>query len=291
MDFIANVAIPLLVVVAMTTVGLELVFDDLRRVLRFPGAVMATVACQFAVLPAIVWLVAELLQPDARLTASLIFIAAAPIATSANYYALLARGDVALSVTLTALSNLLALIVTPLAIGAAFEWLLQDHASTGLPFAQAVRQLLLVLVLPIGVGMLIRRIAPVWTQRHHKKAEAISLIALVVIIAVVLVDQVSTLTPSLAALARAAFLFTAIGFAIGYVLAPTLWREPGERISVAIGFCDRNLSVAMMLAAAVLGRIDFAALCAAFFIMQAMVLLPVLLWLRRRRSGITPTRL
>jgi BASS family bile acid:Na+ symporter len=284
-DFIANVGIPLLVAVAMTAVGLELTLADFRRVLRFPRAVMATIACQLVVLPAVAWLTAELLQADSRLAASLMLVAASPIATSANYYALLGRGDVALSVTLTAMSNLVALFATPLVVAAAFDWLLQDQANTSLPIAPAARQLLLVLVLPIAAGMLIRGIAPVWTQHYRKTAQGLSLVALALIIVAVLADQVSMLRSSLLPLALATLFFTAITLAIGYVLAAALWREPGERTSVAIGFCDRNLSVAMMLAATMLGRIDFVSLSAAFFVMQAMLLLPVVLWLRRQRAG------
>lgn len=269
----------------MVGVGMELTLADFRRVLHFPAAVFSAIALQAVLLPIIAWMIAQLLQADAQLAASLILIAAAPIATSANYYVLLARGDTALSVTLTALSNLAALAATPLVVAASFEWLWHDDARVRLPVALAMRQLLLGLLLPIGVGMMLRRFAQDWTQRYRKYLQGGSAALLVAIIGVVLANQADTLAPGLGRLAAATLLFTLASAGVGYALAAKFRCDSGARISLAIAFCDRNLSIAMMLAVAVLDRLDFVGLSAAFFVMQALLLLPALLLARRRRAS------
>lgn len=285
MQFVANIAIPLLVAFAMGVVGLELTLADFRRVLHYPAAVASVITTQFVLLPLIAWLVAYLVRADNDLTAGLLLIAACPIAASASYYALLARVDVALAVTLTAVSSLCALAAMPLAVAVAFEFLFHQRAAVHVPILPAARQLLLGLALPIGVGMVIRRLASDWSGRWRKTLQRLSLLALAPVLVFVLADQAAALGRGLAQLLLATLLFTLVSVALCYALAMVFWSAVPSRAAVAIGFCDRNLSAAIMFAAAVLGRMDFVAVCAAFFLAQAALLVPTLLWLRRKADA------
>src|SRR5690349_2385971 len=99
---------------AMTGVGLELTIADLRRVLHYPMQIGIALVGQIALLPLLVALLVMLLHPQPVIAAGLLLTAAAPQAISSNYYCLMARADVALSVTLTAVSSGLAIVTTPL---------------------------------------------------------------------------------------------------------------------------------------------------------------------------------
>ena len=114
MSLVVNVGVPLLIILAMVVVGLELTPADLSRVLRYPAHVAVALLCQVLILPLLAAALILLLRPAPAIAGGLILAAAAPQAMSSNYFCLLARTDVALSVTLTAASSVLAVASTPL---------------------------------------------------------------------------------------------------------------------------------------------------------------------------------
>ncbi len=282
LQFVAGVLIPLLVAFAMAVVGLELTIADFRRVLHYPGRVAAIVLAQALLLPLTAWVVSGVIQADAYWTAGLMLVASAPIAASANYYAMLARADVPLAVTLTAVSTVFGLVATPLVVASAFDWLVGQEARAELPVLPAVRQLLVGLALPMGVGMTLRQLAPEWSGRNRSRLQRWSLLALLPVLVFVLTQQLGAIGSGLGRFVAGVVLFTAFNAAIGYAIAAALWGEWGARTTVTIGFCDRNLSAAIVLAATVLGRLEFVAFCAAFFVIQAVLLAPVLIWARKQ---------
>ena len=103
-----GIGLPLLITLAMIVVGLELTVDDLKRVAHYPLHVVSALLVQIVVLPLLAFVLIRTLHPGPAVVAGLILTAAAPQAISSNVFCLLARADVALSVTLTAVSSALA---------------------------------------------------------------------------------------------------------------------------------------------------------------------------------------
>ena len=280
MLFISTVAIPALVIFTMTVVGLELTVADFRRVLAFPLLALAALASQIVVLPLIAGLLIKALDPDPGVAGGLILVAVCPIAAISNYYALLARANVALAVTLTAVSSVLALATTPLLAALGFELLLGPTSAIHFPVAKGILQIAIGLVLPIALGMSIRRFAPEWTRRRHVTLVRASLVALAVLVIYVLVDQAGVIARGLTQLVYMALLFTAASLGVGYGLGYLLRQQLAERASVTIGFGIRNIGAALMIGATVLGRLDLVAFGAVFFLSQLAFILPFLAWWR-----------
>ena len=132
MHNVVHTGLPLLIMLAMTVVGLELTVADLRRVLHYPMQVVAAVFGQVLLLPLIAAALILTMNPEPAIAGGLILAAAAPQAISSNYFCLLARADIALSVTLTAVSSTLAVATTPLvaALGGGTALVVQRLAST-----------------------------------------------------------------------------------------------------------------------------------------------------------------
>jgi bile acid:Na+ symporter, BASS family len=282
MRFVADVAIPLIVIFMMTVVGLDLTPADFRRVLASRWVVPTTLAAQVVALPLAAALIARVLDADAALTMGLILVAACPIAAMSNYYAFLARANVPLAVTLTGFSSLLAPVITPFAASTVVAWLLTSHVAIHLPVGPMMRQLLIGLVLPIVLGMLIRHFAPNWTARRQPLLTRLSLVAVAVLLIYVLADQIATIAQGLRQLVLAAALFSGIAVGSGYALGWALSRGRSDRTCIAIGFNTRNLGAAIMIASTVLGRLDFVGFAAVFFVVQLGLIGPILLWSRRR---------
>ena len=128
-------------------------------------------------LPLIGAVVIVLWRPDPAVAGGLILVATAPQAMSSNFFCLLGRANVALSVTLTAASSVLAVAATPLAASLAFELLMDQHGGFALPPGEVMRQVLTGLVLPVGIGMLVRHCAPGFVERNRKLTQRLTIAA------------------------------------------------------------------------------------------------------------------
>lgn len=111
-----DVCVPVLVFSAMFVVGMELTTDDFRRVARRPGLVGLATVGQLVLLPFIGWLLVRFLHLQPVIAQGLLLVTACPSGAMANVYTFLAGANTALSVTLTAVSCLAAVVTTPLAI-------------------------------------------------------------------------------------------------------------------------------------------------------------------------------
>jgi BASS family bile acid:Na+ symporter len=277
--------LPHLVMFAMTIVGLELTLPDLLRVLRFPLHTGIALLGQVVLLPLVGVGLIVALDLDATVAGGLILVAAASQAPMSNYFCVLARADVALSVTLTAISSVVAMFTMPWVTRAAFAWLAHSSEAVHLPPGAMMRQIALGLLLPIAVGMVIRHLAPAFVERQRARLQWASLLALVGILALIVVDQAATITAHLAGLVLASALFTAIAAALGAGLATLFGWSHLHRITMVAAFPARSLSMATLVAVGILGRMEFLSFAVVFFVVQALLLVPLML---RARAQLHP---
>jgi BASS family bile acid:Na+ symporter len=153
---------------------MELTPNDLRRVARHPGAVVAATAGQFIFLPVIGWLLVRCLDLQPAIARGVLLVAACPSGGMANVYTYLARANVALSVTLTAVSCLATVLTTPLAL-AVLQAQVGEPTGFPVPFGVLAGQLFLLLVLPVLAGMGVRRRWPDIAERHGRSVFGLTL--------------------------------------------------------------------------------------------------------------------
>jgi len=280
MSAVVNVGVPLLIILAMVVVGLELTPADLIRVLHYPVQVAAALLCQVLVLPLIAAALILLLRPAPAIAGGLILAAAAPQAMSSNYYCLLARADVALSVTLTAASSVVAVVSTPLVARLAFDLLLEQQGTLALPVGKVAQQVVTGLLLPVCAGMLVRRYAPGFAERNRVRLQRLSLLAVAGMLAIILLDQAGTIERNLPSIIGTSALFTAAAAALGLTVAKGLSWNRADTLTMVAGFPSRSLAVAALIALNVLGRSDFLSFAATFYVVQAFLLIPVMLLAR-----------
>lgn len=152
---------PILLVIPILTIlmfdlGLTLEFNDFVRVFRGGRAVIAGVLGQLVLLPVLAWCLISVLGLNPVFTIGLMLIACCPGGSSSNIFSMLARGDVALSVSLTAVSSIITLVTVPLIM----QW---TTASVGesigvtLPVGKLLAQNVVTMLLPILIGIAVRR--------------------------------------------------------------------------------------------------------------------------------------
>jgi len=277
-----DVATPAIVFFLMVAVGLDLSPADFRGLRRRPRVFVAGLLAPPLLLPPLALALVAIFSPPPEIEAGLLLVAIAPIGGISTTYSYLANAAVALSVSLTALSCLLAPLTLPLTAGLV-------ERATGrvfgfdVPLGVLALQVFGMLALPVGVGMAVRAARPARAVRLRPAVQRAGFGALALLVALVLVADADRLAANFRDLVPLALLFVALSFAIGGGVGWLVTRDGGERFTLAAEFATRNLGVAVAVAVTLLGRAEFALFAATYFLVEVSILL-VAIALRDRRA-------
>jgi len=277
-----EIAVPLLVIFIMVVVGTDLRFADFLRIRRYPVLVPSIVIGQWILLTLAAGLVGWLLNLPPTVAGGALLFAAAPVAALSGYYAKLADGHLALAITVAAISNVLAVVATPVVASVGFRWFLHADAAFDLPIAKVAQQTVLGLLLPLLAGMLIRHRAADWITRWRGPMQGVGLIAIVVVLGLVVVDQFAAIRAQFGVLLGASVLFTLAMLVSGLLVARFATRSGEDQRAVLWGFPARNAAIATLTATSAMGQVAIASFIAVLFATQVVLLMPLALWLRRR---------
>ncbi|MCC7547875.1 MAG: bile acid:sodium symporter [Burkholderiales bacterium] len=279
--------LPPLIMLAMVIVGLELTPADLLRALHEPRRTALALAAQLLLLPLLAAGLAVILELDAIAAGGLVLVAAAAQAPVSNYFCVLGRADVALSVTLTALSSVIATFTMPWAAQAGFDLIARDSTALQLPAAQMVRYIATALLLPLAAGMLVRHLAPAFVARNRGRMQWASVVLLAALLGSIAFDQAATIAQRLGSLVVSSALFTLIAALLGVAVARLAGWPGTQALTMFAAFPARSLSMATLVAVGILGRTQFLSFAVVFFLVQAAMLVPAMLWARRRVGAAT----
>src|SRR5262245_52047452 len=276
---------PAILFVLMILVGLQLVPDDFRRVMAMPRAVVGGTLGQIVLLPLMTWGLVSALGLSPVMSAGAILLASAPAAGLSNVMNAVARAHVALSVTLTAVSSVLAVISLPVLMGTGMKLFLAETAEIEVPLGHIVIQLVLFLLVPIALGMLWRARGRESAERWVPWANRFALVAIIALTALSAANGSAALPSGeeLAVALQTAVLWTALAALIGWSAGLALRLDPDDRFTFLIEFGARNIALAFIVAVSSLGRLDLALFSGAY----AMTGFPLLIGfsvLRGRRA-------
>lgn len=241
---LTNLLLPLALGVIMLGLGLGLTVEDFRRVARYPRAVLTGLTLQVLVLPWAAFALALAFGLPPALAVGLMLLAASPGGATANIYSHLARGDVALNITLTAINSLLCLLTLPIILNLALEYFLGAGQYVPPPVRKVV-EVALIIVLPVALGMAIRAFAPRASRRAEKPVRLLSVVVLVLLIAAAVLQSRDVLLEYFAVVGLACLLFNLASMGVGYAapLALKLPRRQAIAISMEIGIHNGTLAI------------------------------------------------
>lgn len=234
--------VPLLMVI-MFGMGMTITLRDFVRVWTRPGVLVFGVALQYGIMPLAAWAVATWLHLPATLLAGLVLVGSSPGGTASNVVCFLARGNVALSVSLTFLSTLLAFLLTP-----AFTWLLAGKAVP-VPFEAMLLDILRIVLAPVLLGAAINSLFGRRLRRLLPFFPLLSVLAIVVIIAIIVALNQARLAQVGLVLVGAVLLHNAIGLLLGYLLPRLAGHDPvtARTLAIETGMQNSGLAVALAL--------------------------------------------
>lgn len=267
-----NLSILAVTLVMMLSVGLSLEGREMAALSRRPWALMATVAVHWVVMPFLAVAIARVLPLDPLLSSSLLLLAACPVGDIIGYYTLVGRGSVPLAVSLNALSCLLAPLGMAI-VFMAYRAFAPGHPSFGTPGWALVARVLALAVVPIALGMMVRSFRPLWAHRGLAPCSRLAGIGILGVLAWALFRQRETLETIWPSALPAVILFLLAGLAVGAGWG-WLGRLPhGDALAVSVSFPVRNTGLAAALATTLLGRPDFLALFALYFLLEVPLFL------------------
>jgi len=232
--------VPLLITI-MFSMGLTLSIDDFKRALNMPKLIVTGLILQYTVMPLTALLLASIFQFDAALTIGMILVGTCPGGTASNVITYLARGNVALSISLTSVSTLLAVVLTPL-----LTWLLAD-ARIDVPTEKMLFSIFSIVLLPVGGGLLLKHFYRAVIAGLASVLPVVAIAAIVLIIAIITALNVNQFAQLGATLLIAVALHNIIGLLSGYGITRLFGYDEKEcrTLAIEVGMQNSGLAVAM----------------------------------------------
>jgi bile acid:Na+ symporter, BASS family len=240
--WIAPYIVPLLGII-MFGMGLTLSANDFKEVFRRPKDVAIGVGAQFVIMPLLAFALATLLPVPPEVAVGVILVGCCPGGTSSNVMTYLSKGDTALSVSITAVSTILAPILTPLLVLLfASKWL---SVSAGDLFVSIVK----IVLVPIILGLVVKYLFGKKVEAGVKALPLVSVAAIVAIVAAVVSVNQEKIAETGAIIFAIVVLHNCIGYLIGYGLAKLFGMTPTKRRAVSIEVGMQNSGLGASLAA------------------------------------------
>lgn len=260
---VSGVLLPASLGIIMLGLGMTLHPADFRRILSQPKAVLIGLGVQMLLLTAICFGLCLLLQLPPELAVGMMLLATAPGGASANIYSHLAGGDVALNITLTAVNSLLCLLSLPLIVGFSLAYFMAADQAVPPPFAKII-EVGVIILLPVAIGMGIRRTWPQWSDRVEKPLRVFSVLLLALLVALTMIQQWQLLAEYAAIIGLACVLFNVLSLLIGYTVPLALKLPRRQAIAIAMEIGIHNGTLALFVAFTVLDN-SVLAVPAAFY--------------------------
>lgn len=245
---ITEVLLPVCIAGIMIVLGMSLTPDDFRRVVAIPRGVGIGLGNLLVISPLLAFGVAELTGLAPELAVGLVLLGASPGGAMANLLTHLARGEVALSVTMTAISSLMALITVPLYLGLAIDYFGAD-LSDDFGMAAIVLRVFLITVVPLSIGMTVRHLRTAWVEENYEAARRLSLALFVVVVVAAVASEADLIFENIGAVAVAALVLNVAAMSIGFGISRVAKLNTRQATAIAMELGVHNSTVAIAVAA------------------------------------------
>jgi BASS family bile acid:Na+ symporter len=259
-------------IVIMFTMGLELSLRDFRRIVQHPLPIAVGLGCQLILGPLVAFGLALMLHPPMPIAVGLVLLACCPSAATSAFFTFLARGEVAISVTLTAISGPIVTFTLPILVNLALSLFGGRNQPIHLPVVRSMIEIATLIVLPVAVGMGVRALAPKIATALGRVAAKLCFVFVIGIMAVLLVYLWPRL-PALLAMTGAATLGLNLAMLIGgFLVSRALKTNEAQSRAISIEIGIHNFILAVVISLAILRRPDFALVPITYlFVMYATV--------------------
>jgi BASS family bile acid:Na+ symporter len=251
-NYITQFLLPLALFIIMMGMGLSLVTADFKRVILFPKAVALGLILKLIFTPLLTFALLYFIPLQPELAVGFILLAACPGGATTNLLTNLANGDVALSITLTAIASVITVFTIPFIVNFGLDIYMNETQEINLPFFKTVGQILAITVVPVVFGMIINKRFPVFAQKSVKPVKIISAVFLVLIIAAVMIKERENLVEFFKKVGPLALILNLAGMLAGYLITKLFTKNKKQSVTVGIEVGVVNGTLGIAIAAGIL---------------------------------------
>lgn len=281
MDDSAKIYLGIALMIVMIGMGLSLTTKDFKRIVLYPKAIILGMINQLVFLPLVAYVLISFFDVRPALAIGLMILAACPGGPTSNLITHLCKGDTALSVSLTAVSSILTLFTIPFIL----EWSVQYYSAQDTVIEinrlDIFKDLLLVSLVPIALGMLIKHYKSDFAVKMEKPVKIASALILLVLIVGLTIKERANIIPYFSEVGLSALSLNIVSLALGFTTARLMGLNKQQSISISIESGIQNGTLAIGIAIGILHNSDYAIPAAVYSLimfLSAFVLIGLTNW-------------
>ena len=256
MEVVTKIA-PIALALIMLALGLGLTGQDFLRVAKQPKDFLVGLICQLILLPIIAFLLLKIFNLPLEIALGVMIIAAAPGGVTSNVLTKFANGDVALSISLTAIISLISIISVPFIVFKSAELLEVAEISKEISMIGISMKMFLVVTLPVLIGMLIRKFATNFVMSKSQLIERISVFLFVIVFAAIWVEEWENIMGYIKQAGLITLVLNIVMMFIGYYVAKFLASGVSQRKSISLECGLQNGTLAVFVASQLFSDIEY----------------------------------
>lgn len=253
-DILTTIILPISLFLIMFGLGLSLKLQDFNAILTQPKAIYIGLFGQMVILPIIAFVIAIIFQLPPALAVGLIIIALAPGGSTSNMFTYLAKGDVSLSVSLTAIVSVITPFTMPILAILSMNYFMQDSTEFSIPIIKTITQLLIITIIPIAFGMFI---LAKWSNIASKMEaffKYFSILFLLLIIVLIVLKNQDNMLDFFIQAGLATLVLNISVLTIGYLLAKKAKLSQPQSTSIGYEVGIQNGTLALVVAGTLIGN-------------------------------------
>ena len=256
MEVVTKIA-PIALALIMLALGLGLTSQDFLRVAKQPKDFLVGLVCQLILLPIIAFLLLKIFNLPLEIAVGVMIIAAAPGGVTSNVLTKFANGDVALSISLTAIISLISIISVPFIVFKSAEFLEVAEISKEISMIGISMKMFLVVTLPVLIGMLIRKFATNFVMSKSQLIERISVFLFVIVFAAIWVEEWQNILGYIKQAGLITLVLNIVMMFVGYYVAKFLASGVSQRKSISLECGLQNGTLAVFVASQLFTEITY----------------------------------
>lgn len=251
-SILTDILLPLSLFIIMLGMGMSLAVGDFKKVVLFPKAVILGLVGQIIVLPLIAFVLVKLFNAAPLIAVGVMLVAACPGGSTSNLISHLAKGDTALSISLTAISSLITVVTIPFIVGLSMAYFLAADQSIQLPVGKTVMTLIVITLIPVSLGMLVRKKYPGFADKQETKVNVFSAAFLAFLVAAIIFQQTEVVKTGFATTGLVILSLNIITMASGFIVARLFQLNASQSTTISIEIGIQNGTLAILVATTIL---------------------------------------
>jgi BASS family bile acid:Na+ symporter len=240
----------------MMGMGLTLVVNDFKRVVKFPKAVSIGLANQLIMLPLIGFALANIMPLRPEYAVGVMLLVLCPGGTTSNLFTFLAKGDVALSVTMTAIASVITVFTIPIVLSFSLVYFMGAGTEFQLPIAKTMISLFVITILPISIGMIIKRYKPKLADSSQVLVSRFGVTFLAMLVVFLSYVQRDIIVDAFVNTGPVSLILNLVTMALGYFSSKLLGLNLEQRTSITMEVGLQNSTLSIFMALTLLSNYD-----------------------------------